>query len=104
MSRNNFGLYSLAGFAGLTLGFGNDFNAAFTGAFKVALTAGLGADFAGALAGAAAVNLTTDFGVAEAGLVTGFGPLLTRLMIHFDIGCRVEETIQIKKLDEEFFD
>ncbi|NDP38906.1 MAG: restriction endonuclease [Rhodoferax sp.] len=32
------------------------------------------------------------------------GPLLTRLMIRFDIGCRVEETIQIKKLDEEFFD
>jgi len=32
------------------------------------------------------------------------GPLLTRLMIRFDIGCTVEETIQIKKLDEEFFD
>lgn len=32
------------------------------------------------------------------------GPLLTRLMIRFDIGCRVEETINIKKLDEEFFD
>lgn len=32
------------------------------------------------------------------------GPLLTRLMIRFGIGCRVEETIQIKKLDEEFFD
>ncbi len=32
------------------------------------------------------------------------GTLLTRLMIRFDIGCRVEETIQIKKLDEEFFD
>lgn len=32
------------------------------------------------------------------------GPTLTRLMIRFDIGCRVEETIQIKKLDEEFFD
>lgn len=32
------------------------------------------------------------------------GLLLTRLMIRFDIGCRVEETIQIKKLDEEFFD
>ena len=32
------------------------------------------------------------------------GPQLTRLMIRFDIGCRVEETIQIKKLDEEFFD
>lgn len=32
------------------------------------------------------------------------GPLLTRLMIRFDIGCRVEEIVQIKKLDEEFFD
>jgi restriction system protein len=32
------------------------------------------------------------------------GTLLTRLMIRFDIGCRVEETVQIKKLDEEFFD
>ena len=32
------------------------------------------------------------------------GPQLTRLMIRFDIGCRVEETIQIKKLDEEFFE
>jgi restriction system protein len=32
------------------------------------------------------------------------GPLLTRLMIRFDVGCRVEETIQIKKLDEEFFE
>ena len=29
---------------------------------------------------------------------------LTRLMIRYDIGCRVEETIHIKKLDEEFFD
>ena len=32
------------------------------------------------------------------------GPQLTRLMIRYDIGCRVEETIQIKKIDEEFFD
>jgi restriction system protein len=32
------------------------------------------------------------------------GPLLTRLMIRFDIGCRVEETIQIKRVDEEFFE
>ena len=29
---------------------------------------------------------------------------LTRLMIRFDIGCRVEEAIYIKKIDEEFFD
>lgn len=32
------------------------------------------------------------------------GLLLTRLMIRFDIGCRVEETIQIKRVDEEFFE
>ena len=32
------------------------------------------------------------------------GPLLTRLMIRFNIGCRVEEKIEIKKLDEEFFE
>ncbi|MEO6624617.1 MAG: restriction endonuclease [Burkholderiaceae bacterium] len=30
--------------------------------------------------------------------------LLTRLMIRFDIGCRVEELVYIKKLDEDFFD
>jgi len=29
--------------------------------------------------------------------------LLTRLMIRFDIGCRVEETIQMKN-DGEFFE
>ncbi len=29
---------------------------------------------------------------------------LTRLMIRFDIGCRVEEAIYIKKIDEEFFE
>lgn len=28
------------------------------------------------------------------------GPQLTRLMIRYDIGCRVEEVIQIKKVDE----
>lgn len=32
------------------------------------------------------------------------GLLLTRLMIRFDIGCRIEETVYIKKLDEDFFD
>jgi restriction system protein len=32
------------------------------------------------------------------------GPQLTRLMIRYGIGCRVEETIQIKKIDEDFFD
>ena len=32
------------------------------------------------------------------------GHFLTRLMIRFDIGCRVEEVVHIKKLDEDFFD
>lgn len=32
------------------------------------------------------------------------GNLLCRLMIRFDIGCRVEEISHIKKLDEDFFD
>lgn len=32
------------------------------------------------------------------------GSQLTRLMIRFDIGCRIEETIHIKKIDEEFFE
>jgi restriction system protein len=32
------------------------------------------------------------------------GPLLSRLMIRFDVGCRVEEVIHIKTLDEDFFD
>ena len=32
------------------------------------------------------------------------GNLLCRLMIRFDIGCRVEEVVYIKKLDEDFFD
>ena len=29
---------------------------------------------------------------------------LTRLMIRFDVGCRVEEAVYIKKIDEEFFE
>ena len=32
------------------------------------------------------------------------GPQLTRLMIRFNIGCRVEEVVYIKALDEDFFD
>lgn len=32
------------------------------------------------------------------------GAQLTRLMIRFDIGCRIEEAIHIKKIDEEFFE
>ena len=32
------------------------------------------------------------------------GTLLTRLMIRHNVGCRVEETLEIKKIDEEFFE
>jgi restriction system protein len=32
------------------------------------------------------------------------GSQLTRLMIRHNIGCRVEETLDIKKIDEEFFE
>lgn len=32
------------------------------------------------------------------------GAQLTKLMIRFNVGCRVEETLFIKKLDEEFFE
>jgi restriction system protein len=32
------------------------------------------------------------------------GEQLTKLMIRHDVGCRVEETLAIKKIDEEFFD
>jgi restriction system protein len=32
------------------------------------------------------------------------GSQLTRLMIRHSVGCRVEETLEIKKIDEEFFE
>jgi len=32
------------------------------------------------------------------------GSQLTRLMIRHNVGCRVEETLDIKKIDEEFFE
>ena len=32
------------------------------------------------------------------------GDELTRLMIRHGVGCRVEETLYVKKIDEEFFD
>ena len=32
------------------------------------------------------------------------GDELTRLMIQYDVGCRIEETMFIKKFDEEFFE
>jgi restriction system protein len=32
------------------------------------------------------------------------GEQLAKLMIRHDVGCRVEDTLQIKKIDEDFFD
>ena len=32
------------------------------------------------------------------------GKQLTRLMIRYGVGCRVEETLHVKRLDEEFFE
>jgi restriction system protein len=28
---------------------------------------------------------------------------LTRLMIRYNVGCRIEETLHLKKVDEDFF-
>jgi restriction system protein len=32
------------------------------------------------------------------------GDELTRLMIQYGVGCRIEETLYVKKIDEEFFE
>lgn len=32
------------------------------------------------------------------------GPHVARLMLRHGVGCRVEETLTIKKLDEDFFE
>lgn len=32
------------------------------------------------------------------------GEQLTKLMIRYDVGCRIEETLHIKKIDEDFFE
>jgi restriction endonuclease Mrr len=32
------------------------------------------------------------------------GEQLAKLMIRHDVGCRVEDTLQIKKIDEDFFE
>lgn len=32
------------------------------------------------------------------------GKQLTRLMIRYNVGCRIEETLYVKKIDEEFFE
>jgi restriction system protein len=32
------------------------------------------------------------------------GEKLTRMVIQYGVGCRIEETLYIKRVDEEFFD
>ena len=32
------------------------------------------------------------------------GEQLSKLMIRHNVGCRVEDTLQIKKIDEDFFE
>jgi restriction system protein len=32
------------------------------------------------------------------------GDRLTRLMVRHGVGCRIEETLYVKKVDEEFFE
>jgi restriction system protein len=48
-----------------------------------------------------AVQTAKDLGVR---VVLIEGDELARLMIRYNIGCRDEETLHIKKIDEDFFD
>jgi restriction system protein len=32
------------------------------------------------------------------------GEQLAKLMIRYNVGCRIEETLEIKKIDEDYFD
>jgi len=32
------------------------------------------------------------------------GPMLAKLMIRYNVGCRIEETLYLKKIDEDFFE
>jgi len=43
-------------------------------------------------------------GKADKRIVLVDGDQLTRLMIQHGVGCRVEETMYIKKIDEDFFE
>lgn len=49
-----------------------------------------------------AARLTAD-GLPQK-IVLVDGKQLTRLMIRHEVGCRVQETLQIKKVDEDFFE
>jgi restriction system protein len=31
------------------------------------------------------------------------GTELTKLMVRYDVGCRIEETLHLRKIDEDFF-
>ena len=46
-----------------------------------------------------------DMGIASHPLLRRMvdGVTLTRLMVRFNVGCRVEETLYMRKLDEDFF-
>lgn len=73
-------------------------------------------DFFGALdqfkAGKGLFVTTSSFSSSSASTAAGLskrivlidGQQLTRLMIKYEVGCRVEEQLAIKRLDEEFFD
>jgi len=73
-------------------------------------------DFFGALdqfkAGKGLFVTTSTFTSSAIATATGLskrivlidGPALARLMIRYEVGCRVEEQLFIKRLDEEFFD
>lgn len=50
----------------------------------------------------ASARETAEFLSKRIALIDGWQ--LAKLMIRYDVGCRVEETIQIKKVDEEFFE
>jgi hypothetical protein len=43
-------------------------------------------------------------GVASKRIVLIDGEQLTKLMIRHNVGCRVEDTLQIKRIDEDFFE
>ena len=36
-------------------------------------------------------------------LVSGTQEAVDRLMVRFNVGCRIEETLHVRKLDEDFF-
>lgn len=86
--------------------------------YKDGNTVGPGAirDFFGALdqfkAGKGLFVTTSGFSASSISTAAGLskrivlidGPQLARLMINYDVGCRVEEQLSIKRIDEEFFE